>query len=121
MKWNLKLILIKEKHVKFKNNKRNYLVTLLKLPLKPAAEIYSYRNGMTNGNVRAIYEKFYVPTLMKEVGLRRNHGNTSKTCDNYVDKSNYQLINMMLKLFSHILIFLLMLKKMLTTTNLLAT
>ena len=75
----LKIDTYQRKHVKFKNNKRNYLVALLKLPLKPAAEIYSYRNSMTNGNVTAIYEKFYVPTLMKEVGLRRNHGNTSKT------------------------------------------
>ena len=67
---------------------------------------------ITNGNVAVIYVKNYVLNFMKEVGLKENHENTSKTFETYEDKSNRRLINITVKLFLKILIFLLMLTKM---------
>ena len=67
---------------------------------------------ITNGNVAVIYEKNYVLNFMKEVGLKENHENTSKPFETYKDKSNLQLINITVKLFLKILIFMLMLTKM---------
>ena len=116
----LKIDTHQSKHVKFKVNKN----TLQSDSIKNSVQYLQHRLivtsiDMTNDNVAVSYEKRYVPTLMKEVGSREHQGNTSKTYETYVDKSSDQLVNIMLKLFLHILIFLIMLKKMMTI-NLLA-
>ena len=107
MKLNLKLILIKVKHVKFKSNKNTLHGDFIKTSLEELQHrLILTPTDMTNGNVAVIYEKIYALTLMTKVTLRVNYGNTSRTYETYADKSNDQLIDIMLKLFLHILIFL---------------
>ena len=46
-----------------------------------------------NKNVVVICKRFYALTLMKELGLRRNHTSTPITYQTCVDKTDNRLIN----------------------------